>query len=155
MKKNTYKTKMYKVFKKYQEVPEMYATKHMPLNLTIPPNFRMLCALLDVKPTQVINDFMAIVSSSYQVNFPIEANKAAVEYLLKCEYGKRYFYKEDIAVMLSELEAVRVVTETMDKSNSTEMNLFFCFKHMQAQTWFKTWYTKNKRKKTISVLNEY
>ncbi|UKB78580.1 hypothetical protein [Chryseobacterium sp. MEBOG07] len=115
----------------------------------------MLCALLDVKPTQVLNDFMTIVSSSYKEDFPVEANRAAIEYVLKCGYGKRYFYDKDIVVMLNELEAARVVGETMDKNNSAEMDLYFCFRHMQSQHWFKTWFNKNIREEPITVLNEY
>lgn len=155
MKKKVYKTEMNEVINKYQEVQEPYSAKHTSINLTTPPNFRMLCALLGVKPAQVLNDFITAVSSSYKKDFPIEQGKAAVQYFLECHYGKLYFDKEDIAVMLQELEALRLIEETMDRSVSSEMNLYFCFKHMQAQQWFKRWFNKSKRKESISILNEY
>jgi len=155
MKKKNYNTTLNEAIKKYQEVEEPYSAKNTNLNLTLPPNFRMLCALLEVKPVQVISDFITIVSSSYKVDFCVEQNKAAVQYFLLCKYGKRYFGDDEIVDMLQELEAFRVVEETIDKEISGDTDLFFCFKHMHAPQWFKRWFNKSTRKESISILNEY
>ncbi|MBB2148962.1 hypothetical protein [Pedobacter gandavensis] len=154
MKKN-HNHRVFKLIDKYVDAPERYSTKVINTNLSIPANFRMLCALTGVAPVKILSDFMWIVSSSYVKESACIKREAAIDYFIKCSYGQDYYHKDDLLNMLKELEAVRVVDEMMTGCSGDKLRLFYCFKNMQAPVWFKKWFNKSKRLESISVLDQY
>lgn len=153
--KKKQKKSMVTLFNKYEDVADRYSTKVIKTNLSFPANFRMLCALVEVEPAKVLTDFMWIMSSSYFNEPAILKREAAKDYFIKCRYGESKYSGDDVKKMLMELEAFRVVDETMDGCNSNKSRLFYCVKNFHLPHWFKKWFNKAKQTGNFSLIDQY
>ena len=141
---------------KYADIDEMYSTKDREIKLSIPSNFRMLCAILDVKVGKILSDFMWMLSYSHHDSASNKQRKMAKKFFLSRKYGKSIYTKKQIKQMFDELKAVRKLYKTIDGMDYEDKNLFWRNNNMYMQYWFKRWFEKRDRAKgDISILNEY
>ncbi|MBD8489299.1 hypothetical protein IFO69_11130 [Echinicola sp. CAU 1574] len=56
MKKKKAKVTLVEQYAEYAEIGDMYTSRWKKLDLLIPSNFRMLCAILQVKPEKILMD---------------------------------------------------------------------------------------------------
>lgn len=151
------KTKIITVDKyhKYAEIDEMYSSKFKNIELSIPSNLRMLCAILEVKVEDVLNDFMWIVSYSVIPDATNKKRNAARAFFLTCKYGQPLYSEKQINQMFEELKADRKIYETIEGMEPEDMELFWRNHHMYKQHWFKRWFKKNRKPGNISELEKY
>ncbi|MEJ7779581.1 MAG: hypothetical protein WKF68_08315 [Daejeonella sp.] len=64
-----------RLFHKYEEMHEDYSTRNRKYNLSLPANFRMLCALIETRPEKILGDFMWNVS--YMITKATEEQRQA------------------------------------------------------------------------------
>ncbi|WKK60355.1 hypothetical protein [Sphingobacterium sp. BN32] len=144
------------MYNKYAEIDEMYSTKCRKIKLSVPSNFRMLCAILDVKVEQILNDFMWMLSYSYHKTATGKQRKFAQKFFQVCKYGEHLYTKKQIEEMFDELRCERKIYETIDTMEHNDLRLFWKNNHMYMQYWYKRWFNKIDRAKgDISVLNEH
>ncbi len=155
MKKGKTKNNVIDKYAKYSEIGEMYSSKRRKVDLFLPSNFRMLCAILNVKPEDVIRDFMWMVSYSSLDRGKEKQRKAAKKFFLSCNFGRLRYSRKDIKKMFRELKAVRTIYGTTENMDCGDKELFWKNNHMYTIHWFKRWFEKNTRKDNISMLAEY
>lgn len=143
------------MYHKYADIDEMYSSKNRELKLRVPSNLRMLCAILDVKVEELLNDFMWMLSYSHHSSASNEQRKIGMKFFLSNRYGQPLYSKQQIKQMFHELKAERKIYETIDGMDHEDMQLFWKSNHMYTQHWFKRWFEKNRHKADITVLNDY
>ncbi|MGJ1411526.1 hypothetical protein ACR78Z_17825 [Sphingobacterium thalpophilum] len=143
------------MYHKYAEIDEMYSSKVREVNLDIPSNLRMLCAILDIKVEKLLNDFMWMLSYSHHNSATPKQRKIAKKFFLACKYGQPLYTKKQIKQMFDELKADRKIRKTIDGMDHEDMKLFWKSNHMYMQHWFKRWFEKNRHKGDISILEEH
>lgn len=139
----------------YAEVGKMYSSKWRKVDLLIPSNFRMLCAILGVKMEDVLRDYMWMVSYAVSDGGTEKQRKAAKKFFLACQFGQPAYPKKDINTMFKELKAVRTTYNTTENMDWDDKELFWKNNHMYIEYWFKRWFEKNNRQDDISVLENY
>ena len=155
MKKDKPTVKLVDKYEKYSEIDEVYSSKRRELELSVPGNFRMLCAILSIKPEDVLCDFMRMVSYSFSDRATEKQRKAARKFFLACGFGQPDYSTKDIEKMFGELKAVQTIYHTTDDMDRDDKELFWKNQHMYIQYWFKHWFEKNRRQDDISVLHKY
>lgn len=143
-------------FNKYEVLHEDYASKNRDYNLSVPANFRMLCAITETRPEKILHDFMWNVSYM-MTKASDEQRKAAAEYFILCGYGQDMYPEQDIRQIFRELDAKRCLWPDRDDQaiNDEQRDLHYTWGHMYMQCWFKKWFWKVRRKGKLSVLREY
>ncbi|WP_162633163.1 hypothetical protein [Echinicola strongylocentroti] len=154
MKKKKSKVIVVDKYKKYTEIGNMYSSRWRKLDLFIPSNFRLLCAILKVKPEDILMDFMWMVCYGNKDATDKQA-KSAQKYFLTAQFGQPSYSKKEIKKMFKELKAVRTLINTTDKMNEEDQELFWKNKHMYLEFWYKRWFEKNTRKEDFSVLEKF
>lgn len=140
----------------YDDIDEMYASLDRKYQLNVPSNFRMLCAILDVKVQDILADFMWLVSYSVHRDADGKRRDAAREFFMSCQYGQPHYSEEKINQMFEELKAERLIYDTINCMDHEDLQVFHRYKNMHMQHWFKRWFNKIDRAKgDISILNEY
>ncbi len=155
MKKQKPKVRTVDKYEKYAEIGEMYSSKWKKVDLLIPSNFRMLCAILGVKLEDVLRNFMWMVSYSVLKQATDKQRSAARKFFLSCKFGRPQYSKKQVNQMFSELKAIRKIYDTTDGMEEDDMELFWKNNHMYTEYWFKRWFEKNRRQDDISVLEKY
>jgi hypothetical protein len=155
MKKQKAKVRTVDKYEKYAEIGEMYSSKWKKVNLFIPSNFRMLCAILGVMPKDILCDFMRMVSYAPSDRATEKQRKAAKKFFLTCRFGQPAYPEKDINTMFKELKAVRTIYSTTENMDWDDKELFWKNNHMYTEYWFKRWFEKNRRQDDISVLEKY
>lgn len=154
MKKKKSKVTIVEQYAECAEIGDMYTSRWRKLDLLIPSNFRMLCAILQVKPEKVLMNFMWTLCYSHK-DAEEKQIKSAQQFFLSCRYGEPSYSKKDIKQLFKELKAVRTVYNTTEKMEMQDKELFWKSNHMYIEFWFKRWFEKNTRKGDVSVLEEY
>ncbi len=139
----------------YDEIDEMYASLDRQYQLNVPSNFRMLCAILDVKVQDILTDFMRLVSYSVHNDADSKKRNAAREYFMSCEYGQPGYSEEQINQMFEELKAERLIYDSNKRMDHEDLQVFHRYKNMHMQHWFKRWFDKKCRKEDITILNNF
>lgn len=142
-------------YEQYSEIDELHATKWKKLDLMVPANFRLLCAILDVKVEDVLHDFMWMLSYSSLKEATPRQRTAARKFFLLCGYGKANYSEKQVSKMFKELESIRRLCDTIDGMEAKDMELFWKNQHMYLQYWFKRWFKKNSRPDELTVLQKY
>ncbi|WP_425635850.1 hypothetical protein ACPUEN_10560 [Algoriphagus yeomjeoni] len=155
MKKKKTKTTLMDSYKQYAEIGDMYTSRWRKLDLLIPSNFRMLCAILNVKPERILIDFMWKLSYSVIHGATEKQRKAGMKFFIACDFGQPAYAKEDIKKMFSELKSIRELTDTTQDMEDGNKELFWKNNHMYVEFWYKRWFEKNTRQDDLSVLEEY
>lgn len=143
------------MYHKYADIDEMYSSKNREMKLSVPSNLRMLCAILDVKVDDVLEDFMWMLSYSYHRSASDAQRKTGMNFFLANKYGRPLYSKKQIKQMFHELKTELKIYETIDGMNHEDKDLFWKSNHMYMQHWFKRWFEKNRHKDDISILNDY
>src|SRR5690606_1746195 len=155
MKKQNTKVRTVDKYERYSEIGEMYSSKWRKVDLLIPSNFRMLCAILGVKMEDVLRDYMWMVSYAVSDGGTEKQRKAAKKFFLACQFGQPAYPKKDINAMFEELKAVRTTYNTTENMDWDDKELFWKNNHMYIEYWFKRWFEKNRRQADITVLENY
>lgn len=142
-------------YAKYADIDDRFASKTRNVDLTIPGNFRMLCAILSVKPKKVISDFMGLVSDFPVENATGKQRSAAQQLFLLCGYGQPQYSRKQINQMFAELKAIRTLRDSTENMDWNDRELFWKSNHMYMQYWFKRWFEMNRRQEDFSVLEKY
>ncbi|WP_339863722.1 hypothetical protein [uncultured Algoriphagus sp.] len=142
-------------YKHYAEIGSMYSSKWRKLDLLIPSNFRMLCAILNIKPERVLMDFMWKLSYSVIEGATEKQRKAGKKFFIASGFGQPAFAKEDIKKMFSELKSLRKLSDTTEAMEDGNKEQFWKNNHMFVEYWYKRWFEKNIRPDDLSVLEEY
>jgi hypothetical protein len=150
MKKNKHK------YDKYEEIDKDYSTRTRDLNLSIPSNFRMLCALFEIKPAKILTDFMWTVSFM-MTKATDQQRQAAVEYLIHCGYGIDLYSEDEIRQIFDELNAKRLLWPEINDEiiTSEQRDLHYTWSHMYMQYWFEKWYWRVRKKGDTKNLKDY
>lgn len=144
------------MYHRYEDIDELYSTKVREVKLDIPSNFRMLCAIFDVKVERILNDFMWMLSYSYHRSATTKQRKAAQKFFIACAYGEPKYTQEQIRQMFDELYCERKIYDTIDDMDHDDKRLFWKNNHMYMQYWYSRWFNKIDRAKgDISLINEY
>ena len=93
MKKKKSKTTLVDPYKQYAEIGDIYTSRWRKLDLLIPSNFRMLCAILNVKPERVLKEFMWKLSYSVIDGATEKQRKAARKFFLESGFGQPAYTK--------------------------------------------------------------
>ncbi len=96
MKNDKPKVRTVDKYEKYAEINELYSSKRRKLELSVPGNFRMLCAILSIKPEDVLCDFMRMVSYSVADRATEKQRKAARKFFLTFRFGQPDYSEKDI-----------------------------------------------------------
>ncbi|MBN7813012.1 hypothetical protein J0A68_18795 [Algoriphagus sp. H41] len=152
MKKGKSETTTESIDSQYSEINEAYASKWRTLELFIPSNFRMLCAILDIKPERVLMDFMWKLSYSYISGTTEKQRRAGRKFFLSCQYGRPYYSEKQIRQLFAELKANLKICDTSQEMEDLEKELFWKSNHMYIEFWFKRWFEQNGRKIEQSTL---
>lgn len=155
MKKRKPKIKTVDNYEKYADIGEMYTSRWKKVDLSVPSNFRMLCAILDVRLEDVLRNFMWMVSYSALKHATDKQRSAARKFFLLCKFGRPQYSKKQVNQMFSELKAIRKIYDTTDGMDKSDKELFWKNNHMYTEYWFKRWFEKNRRRDDISVLEKY
>jgi hypothetical protein len=155
MKNSKPKVRTVDKYEKYAEIDEIYASKRRKLELSVPGNFRMLCAILSIKPEDILCDFMRMASHSVSDRSAEKQHKAARKFFLACGFGQPNYSEKDIEKMFGELKAVQTIYHTTDDMDWNDKELFWKNHHMYIQHWFKHWFEKHRRQDDVSVLEKY
>lgn len=139
----------------YAEINEMYASRWRELDLLIPGNFRMICAILNVKPERILIDFMWKLSCSAIDGATKKQRKAAQKFMLLSSFGDPFYSKNDLKKMFSELKAIRELSDTTGSMEEDNKELFWKNNHMYTEFWFKHWFEKNTRQDDLTVLGKF
>jgi len=142
-------------YEEYAELSEMYASKWQELDLLIPSNFRMICAVLNVKPERVLMDFMWKLSHSAIDGATKKQRKAGRKFMLHSNFGEASYSKNDLKKMFSELKAIRKLYEITGSMEEGHKELFWKSNHMYTEFWFKRWFEKNNRLEDLSILEKF
>lgn len=148
-------TKTVDCYERYSEIEELYSSKRRNLTLLVPSNFRMLCAILDARPEEVLHDFMWMVSYSPSERATEKQRKAAKNFFLSCPFGQHACSKREMNKMFNELRAVRTVSDTTQNMNVADKGLYWKNHHMYAQYWFRRWLKKIRDNEDVSILAGY
>ncbi|RAI92208.1 hypothetical protein [Algoriphagus yeomjeoni] len=155
MKKKKAKTTLIDSNEKYAEIGDMYTSRWRKLDLLIPSNFRMLCAILNVKPERILMDFMWKLSYSVIHGATEKQRKAGKKFFIEGGFGQPAYTKQDIKKMFNELKYIRKLTDTTEAMEDENKELFWKNNHMYVEFWYKRWFEKNSRLDELSVLDEY
>jgi hypothetical protein len=123
---------------RYAEIDERYATRHCTYSFWVPYNFRLLCTLLQLKPEQVLSDFMNAIAFSPGTK-GTERMQAAAAYFLKCGYGQDLYSREQVQQMFRELEAQHTLWPELLSMTSDQHRRHIAWRNMYVQYWFKKW----------------
>lgn len=143
------------MYHKYADIDEMYASKNRKIQLLVPSNLRMLCAILDVKVEKLLSDFMWMLSYSHHSSASDKQREIGMNFILTSKYGQPLYSKKQIKQMFLELKAERKIHDTIDGMDYQDMNLFSKNCNMYKRHWFKKWFEKNRHKADITALNDY
>ncbi|WP_439490640.1 hypothetical protein [Algoriphagus sp.] len=152
---NKTKTALIDNYEKYAEIGEMYSTKYRQVGLLIPSNIRMLCAILDIRPEKVLQDFLWLLSYGDADLATEKQWKAAQKFFFACQFGQKSYSKKQIKQMFTELKAIKTTFNTIDEMSSENRELFYKNQHMYTQYWYKRWFEKNRRKEELSILEKF
>ena len=143
-------------FVEYEEIHEDYTTQQKNCNLSIPANFRMLCALFETSPEKILSDFMWNVSFMVSKGTD-ETRNAALKYFLVCGYGQNIYSEQEIRQIFQELDAKRLLWPDRDEKmiSKKQRELHYMWSNMYVQFWFEKWYRKNRREKEENPLLKY
>lgn len=155
MKKQRPKIKTVDRYERYSETEELYSSKRRNLTLLVPSNFRMLCAILEIKPEEVLHDFMWLVSYSYSEPANEKQRKAAKKFFLEGRFGQQACSQKEINRMFKELKALRTICDTTESIDVDDRELHWQGHHMHAQHWFKRWFGKIRHSEDVSLLAGY
>ena len=138
--------KKQKRFSRYEEVNEDFATQKVNLSISLPSNFRMLCALFETSAEKILSDFMWNLSLMVNQTSDEQRN-TAIEYFKLCGYGRQIYSEEEISLIFQELEAKRLLwPDIKDKVITNEQrDLHYIWSHMYMEYWFEKWYRKNRK----------
>lgn len=149
------KNKQKDPYKKYAEIGDLFTSRWRKLDLLIPSNFRLLCAILQVKPEQILKDFMWKASYSAILGVTKKQQKTGERFFLEAGFGQPTYSKEDIKRMFSELKSIRKLCDTTESMKDREKELFWKSNHMYIEFWYKRWFEKKSGQDHLSVLEEY
>lgn len=138
----------------HNEPDPRYSTKFRHFDLQVPANLRVLCALLEVTPERLLNDFMQAVSYSFS-SATTEQSQAAVGYFLQREYGQHLYGPEQIRRMFRELEARQLLRIDNYPDHERYFDVHCRWSNMYIQYWFKKWFYRVQRRKSMKALEEY
>lgn len=111
-------------YEKYADIAELYSSKRRNVELLIPSNFRMLCAIIGIRPEAILHDFMWMVSYSSLGHAEEKQRKAAKRFFLACRFGQPRYSRKEIKTMFRELKAVRTVYDTTQDMGRNDRELF-------------------------------
>jgi hypothetical protein len=133
-------------FSQYEEINEDYSTKTIQAKLSVPSNFRMLCALFETTAEQILTDFMWKLSAMPGVG-TAEERRAAIQYILSAGLGQKIYSKEEIIQIFTELEAKQTLWPPINDPVMTQQqrDLHYHWGHMYIEYWFEKWYRKHRR----------
>ncbi|GGF49008.1 hypothetical protein [Echinicola rosea] len=154
MKKKKSKVIVVDIYEKYTEIGNMYSSRWRKLDLFIPSNFRLLCAILKVKPEDILMDFMWMLCYGNK-DATDNQIKSAQKFFIAGRFGQPSYSKKEIKQMFRELKAVRTIYDTTEKMNIENKELFWKSNHMYTEFWYKRWFEKNTRKEDHSVLEKF
>jgi hypothetical protein len=124
---------------KYEDIDSLYSTKRYSIPLSVPAEFRLLCAILGATPEKLLNDFMqnaGFTNQSSNAQHRIEAQ----EYLMECGYGKDLYTDEQLNSIFKELDAQRALWPAFNSMSRNQFNIHATWHHMYMEYWFKKWY---------------
>ena len=141
--RTTKKEKTKKVSKqergKYEDISPLYSSKVRSCQLRIPSQFRLLCALFETPPEQMLNDFMDNAGfTSFGLNN--ETRLKAQEYLVECGYGSKLYSAGQLALIFKEMEARRCLWPPFNSMDTEQFNIHAAWHNMYIEYWFKKWY---------------
>lgn len=126
---------------------DFFDVHYEDLKVTAPFKFLLLCRVLNVKPTAVLTDFMSHVGK--EIKSRSDAPRAHAEtYVLSCGYGQGHYTREDVAEMMHELDALRIVwPDNEDPIAGHELvELYSQYRQEYYKHWYAKWYYKLRRK---------
>jgi len=142
-------------FSEYDEIHKDFTTRTFEGHLSVPSNFRMLCALFETSPAKILSDFMWTLSCMHQGTD--EQRKAALDYFILSGHGQEIYSEEDVRQIFRELDARRsMYPGGEDRVMSKEQwNLYYCWENMYTQYWFEKWYGKIRRRSEGNPMENY
>jgi len=155
--KNKHKTKVVTVDKyvQYKEVDEVFSSQVRKVELLVPSNLRMLCAILNIKVERILRDYMDMLSYAVKKNATEKQRNAARKFFLRMNYGEGGYKKTQVNQMLDDLKANRTIVNLIHGMNQENLELFWKNDNMYREFWFKQWFNQNSRKEDRSILAEY
>ncbi|KGE13787.1 abnormal GONad development family member (gon-4) [Sphingobacterium deserti] len=155
MKKKKRKTVLVDRYERYEDIGEMFSTSCRNMELSVPSNLRMICAILDVNVETILYDYKWIVCCTFTGEATRKQRRAAQAFFIARGYGQKSYSKKQIKQMFGELENELKIFKTTDKMSDEELGLFWKNNHMYGEYWFKRWFNVNTRKDDIGVLQKY
>jgi hypothetical protein len=109
----------------------------------IPPQFLLLCKILNVTPREVLDNFLthADLGSWKRVGNEQPRLKAS-EYILACGYGKEYYSNDEIYQMLKELDSIGSL---WPEGNHELIDIHAKWRNEYHKYWFDKWFWKSQR----------
>ena len=78
------------------------------INIRINKQLQMLCAILEVSPEEVLQQFADNLSLDSKYTSSSDERSMAVEYFMRCGYGMHIFTFDEIETMFDQLNAIRL-----------------------------------------------
>ncbi|RFM27931.1 hypothetical protein [Deminuibacter soli] len=125
-----------------EEKQQVFAWKD--LSLRLPPDFSMVCTLLDVSPEQVLIEFMDNVSRRIPSKGDAERD-AALNYMLHCQYGNHLFNPADYTALFKELDAIRSLWPQPKLQTAAFIDDFVKWRSILHRNWFNKWYQLSRK----------
>jgi hypothetical protein len=120
---------------------ERYADFHFIL----PSQFLLLCRLMEIRPEQVLNDFMDNLScGSWNREGREQVRAKLVEYFVAHGYGQDLYSAEDIRSIFKEMDAIGLVWPADADMKLIELSSKWRKKFHRY--WFKKWLRKPRRR---------
>ena len=119
--------------------------RYAQFNFILPPQFLLLCKLMDATPKRVLSDFMDNLScGSWRREGRDTAKEHLINYFITHGYGKHNYTETDIRKMFNEMDAVGLLFPKPAKSKMLDVYSKWREKHQA--NWFKHWFKKPGRK---------
>jgi len=112
------------------------------LELFVPANFLMLCALFEIEPAKLLSDFMSTLGGE-SFGLGDRQKQKAKAYFMKCKYGRDLYTKKDILTIFKEVQAVSALWPEDD--NYKILDLHTEWRNKYHKYWYKKWFHKARR----------
>lgn len=142
-------------FSHYTDIEERYSSKTRKIEITVPLNMRMLCAIFNINIEQVLSDYMTLLSCSYCKDGKNKQYLFAKKFFISRHYNKGLYTKLQVNNMFAQLKYMKINLDIYNLINNKDTELFWQNQHMCSQHWFRYWYQLNKRDTDVSSLDNF
>jgi|GEM_PF-2597988 len=108
------------------------------LHLWFSPQFIAVCRLLEVKPVEVLMVFIYDVGSRVTVSGSLVDQKAT-EYLVSKDFGKKFFNKDQVKQMLTEIGMIDTINPLFTGTTKEELDQYYKVKREYLKIWKSRW----------------